>query len=133
MPLYEYQCEKCGNLFEVIQKFADAPIAKHEKCGGSVRRLLSAPALVFKGSGFYVNDYAKGSGSGSGSVPNPGSPTARAAYATSRSRALSARELFSGGEERSDRSTGALLAAGKKSRAADRARSGGRRSRRHGP
>lgn len=70
MPLYEYECEKCGNRFEVIQKFADKPVAVHDDCGGSVRRLLSVPALKFKGSGFYINDYAKSSGggaSGSGS------------------------------------------------------------------
>jgi putative FmdB family regulatory protein len=65
MPTYEYQCEKCGQLFEVRQKFADAPLTTHEVCGGSVHRLLSAPALQFKGSGWYITDYAKGSGSGS--------------------------------------------------------------------
>lgn len=65
MPLYEYKCEKCGNQFEVIQKFADQPLTVHEDCGGGVHRLLSAPALQFKGSGFYITDYAKGSGSGS--------------------------------------------------------------------
>ncbi len=65
MPTYEYQCEKCGDLFEVRQKFADAPLTTHEGCGGAVHRLLSAPALQFKGSGWYITDYAKGSGSGS--------------------------------------------------------------------
>jgi putative FmdB family regulatory protein len=59
MPLYEYKCEKCGELFEVMQKFSDEPLRVHEKCGGLVNRLLSAPALQFKGSGWYVNDYAK--------------------------------------------------------------------------
>ena len=59
MPLYEYKCEKCGDIFEVMQKFADEPLRVHEKCGGLVNRLLSAPALQFKGSGWYVNDYAK--------------------------------------------------------------------------
>jgi putative FmdB family regulatory protein len=60
MPLYEYQCEKCGSLFEVIQKFADAPLEVHENCGGAVKRLLSAPGLQFKGSGWYITDYARG-------------------------------------------------------------------------
>src|SRR5436305_1552266 len=59
MPLYEYECENCGDLFEVIQKFSDEPLTVHEKCGGKVHRILSAPALQFKGSGWYVNDYAK--------------------------------------------------------------------------
>jgi putative FmdB family regulatory protein len=66
MPLYEYQCEKCGDLFEVMQKFSDEPVKVHEKCGGHVRRLLSAPALQFKGSGWYITDYAKGSNPPSG-------------------------------------------------------------------
>jgi putative FmdB family regulatory protein len=65
MPLYEYQCENCGDVFEVMQKFADAPLTQHATCGGKVHRLLSAPALQFKGSGWYVNDYAKSSSSGS--------------------------------------------------------------------
>ena len=66
MPLYEYQCEKCGKVFEVIQKFVDAPLTLHEQCGGAVHRLLSAPALQFKGSGWYITDYAKSSRSPSG-------------------------------------------------------------------
>src|ERR1035438_2745319 len=60
MPLYEYQCSKCGEKFEVIQKFSDDPLKRHKGCRGSVHRLVSSPALHFKGSGWYVNDYAKG-------------------------------------------------------------------------
>jgi putative FmdB family regulatory protein len=59
MPLYEYQCAKCGKVFEVIQKFSDAPLEVHEGCGGEVVKLLSAPAFHFKGSGWYATDYAK--------------------------------------------------------------------------
>src|SRR5262249_43955321 len=59
MPLYEYQCSKCGRVFEVIQKFSDAPLTVHEECGGTVERLLSAPAFQFKGSGWYITDYAR--------------------------------------------------------------------------
>jgi putative FmdB family regulatory protein len=59
MPLYEYRCEGCGKQFEVIQKFSDQPLTTHDGCGGPVHRMLSAPALQFKGSGWYVNDYAK--------------------------------------------------------------------------
>jgi len=59
MPLYEYECAKCGERFEVIAKFSDAPLTKHEGCGGAVKRLLSAPAIQFKGSGWYVTDYAR--------------------------------------------------------------------------
>jgi len=59
MPLYEYQCEKCAHRFEVIQKYSDAPIAICPKCGGPVMKLLSSPAIQFKGSGWYITDYAK--------------------------------------------------------------------------
>jgi len=64
MPLYEYKCEGCGETFELRQKFAEQPLTVHDICGGKVHRVLSAPALQFKGSGFYINDYAKG-GNGS--------------------------------------------------------------------
>jgi putative FmdB family regulatory protein len=70
MPLYEYQCEKCGETFEAIQKFSDEPLALHETCGGPVHRLLSPPALQFKGSGWYITDYAKDSGSKSNGSAN---------------------------------------------------------------
>ena len=65
MPLYEYECLKCGERFEVIQRFSDAPITVcsqngDSQCDGAVRKLLSAPAIQFKGSGWYVNDYGKG-------------------------------------------------------------------------
>lgn len=66
MPLYEYKCDECSSVFEVRQKFSEEPLKLHEGCGGSVRRLLSAPALQFKGSGFYITDYTKGSGGANG-------------------------------------------------------------------
>ena len=59
MPLYEYQCDACGHRFEVIQKFSDAPIEKCHRCEGLVRKLLSSPAIHFKGSGWYITDYAR--------------------------------------------------------------------------
>ena len=61
MPLYEYECDACGRRFEVIhQKFSDPPVDVCKECGkGPVRRLLSSPAIQFKGSGFYITDYAK--------------------------------------------------------------------------
>jgi len=62
MPLYEYRCSKCSNVFEVIQKFSDTPLKKHQGCGGKVEKLISAPSFQFKGTGWYVTDYAKGSG-----------------------------------------------------------------------
>jgi putative FmdB family regulatory protein len=59
MPLYEYQCDACGHRFEVIQKFSDAPLESCPKCGAQVRKLLSSPAIQFKGSGWYITDYAR--------------------------------------------------------------------------
>src|ERR1700731_484628 len=61
MPIYEYKCDNCGEVFEVRQKFADEPLTVHEKCGGPVHRLMSTPSFNFKGSGWDVNDYGKGS------------------------------------------------------------------------
>lgn len=59
MPIYEYKCDLCDQVFEIRQKFADEPLTTHDTCGGPVRRLLSAPALQFKGSGWYITDYAR--------------------------------------------------------------------------
>ena len=60
MPLYEYQCKKCNKVFEVMQKFSDEPLKKHEGCGGKVEKQMSAPAFHLKGTGWYVTDYGKG-------------------------------------------------------------------------
>ncbi|HUD71609.1 MAG TPA: zinc ribbon domain-containing protein [Dongiaceae bacterium] len=69
MPLYEYQCRKCGHRFEEIQQYSDPPIKRCPKCKkGKVEKLLSAPAVQFKGTGWYVTDYGrKGSSGGSDS------------------------------------------------------------------
>jgi putative FmdB family regulatory protein len=63
MPLYEYECGSCAHRFERIQKFSDPLVDTCPKCGGVVRKLLSSPAIQFKGSGWYITDYAKRSGS----------------------------------------------------------------------
>jgi putative FmdB family regulatory protein len=59
MPLYEYECDACGHRFEVIQKFSDPPVETCQKCAGRVHKLLSSPAIQFKGSGWYITDYAR--------------------------------------------------------------------------
>jgi putative FmdB family regulatory protein len=59
MPLYEYKCEACGHRFEKIVKFSDPPLDACPKCGGKVEKLMSSPAFQFKGSGWYITDYAK--------------------------------------------------------------------------
>jgi putative FmdB family regulatory protein len=66
MPLYEYQCESCEHRFERIQKFTDPPPDACPKCGGPVRKLMSSPAIQFKGTGWYITDYAKKSGADAG-------------------------------------------------------------------
>jgi len=58
VPLYEYQCKKCKHKFEKIQKFSDQPVRKCPECGGPLEKLLHAPAVQFKGTGWYVTDYA---------------------------------------------------------------------------
>lgn len=74
MPLYEYQCTACGERTEIIQKVSDAPYTHCPKCGGEMKKLLSAPAIQFKGSGFYKTDYAapaSSGGSGEGAAAKP--------------------------------------------------------------
>jgi putative FmdB family regulatory protein len=66
MPLYEYQCTQCNTRTEVLQRLDDAPLATCPACGGPVKKLISSPAFQFKGSGWYVTDYAKKSGASAG-------------------------------------------------------------------
>jgi putative FmdB family regulatory protein len=62
MPTYEYKCEKCGNRFEKFQNMTDTPIKNCPKCNGPVRRLIgNGSGVIYKGSGFYINDYKNGS------------------------------------------------------------------------
>lgn len=70
MPIYEYACSKCGKTIEVIQKFSDPVLKKHQGCGGSLTKLISASGFRFKGSGWYVTDYArKGKNGGDSEAP----------------------------------------------------------------
>jgi putative FmdB family regulatory protein len=59
MPLYEYQCQACGRRLERIQKFSDPPLETCPHCGGKLEKLISSPAIQFKGSGWYITDYAR--------------------------------------------------------------------------
>jgi putative FmdB family regulatory protein len=67
MPNYEYLCKNCGHRFEQIRKFSDKPLRKCPECGGVIEQVISAPAVQFKGSGWYVTDYAKKSAGSAGS------------------------------------------------------------------
>lgn len=69
MPLYEYECARCGHTFEAVQKAGAAPLKKCPKCAGPLRKLPSAPAIHFKGSGWYVTDYAKKTSGGAEKPP----------------------------------------------------------------
>ena len=71
MPLYEYECHKCGRRFEVLVSAHKAQAQRCEECGGRCRRLLSPPAIIFKGSGFYTTDYARAGKSGGGDGGSP--------------------------------------------------------------
>ncbi|NQV40946.1 MAG: zinc ribbon domain-containing protein [Candidatus Marinimicrobia bacterium] len=63
MPTYEYECLSCGTHFDAFQKMSESPLDKCVQCKGSVRRIVSGGSgLIFKGSGFYITDYAKGKG-----------------------------------------------------------------------
>jgi len=73
MPLYEYQCDACGHRFELIhQKFSDPPASECPKCGGAVQKQVSSPAFQFKGSGWYITDYARKPESGRGDTKSEG-------------------------------------------------------------
>jgi putative FmdB family regulatory protein len=79
MPLYEYQCDACGHRFEVIQKFSDPLVESCPVCGKPVRKLLSSPAIQFKGSGWYITDYARKGSTDSGKSEGGGSKASKAA------------------------------------------------------
>ena len=64
MPLYEYQCQSCKERVEIIQNLSDPPYSHCPKCGGDMKKLISSPAIQFKGSGFYKTDYASSSSKG---------------------------------------------------------------------
>lgn len=72
MPIYEYECPKCGR-FDVLQKMSAKPLERHDVCGSKVRKLISASAFAFKGSGFYITDY---NGRNSAAITGKGEPKA---------------------------------------------------------
>jgi putative FmdB family regulatory protein len=77
MPIYEYQCQRCGQRSEHMQRVADPPLTVCESCGGELKRLISAPAVQFKGSGWYVTDYAGKKGGGGGRKGDDGAGAAK--------------------------------------------------------
>ena len=89
MPIYEYKCDRCEDVFEVIQKFVDPPLTVHEVCGGNVVRLISTSALQFKGSGFYITDYKKSGGNGTKSANSKNSDSKNSDSSSSTSKSES--------------------------------------------
>ena len=87
MPIYEYECELCRRRFERIQKLSDPLVTSCPNCGGSVHKMFSVPALQFKGSGFYVTDYARPAGGGASSEGTGSAPAAKPAQAAGGSHA----------------------------------------------
>lgn len=76
MPTYAYQCDACGSEVEVFQKMSDEPLTECDSCGGVLKKRMFPVGIVFKGSGFYVNDYAKKSSNASSTAaPAPATET----------------------------------------------------------
>ena len=100
MPLYEYQCKKCHSLTERIQKFSDPPLESCPHCGGEVEQLLSAPAVQFKGSGWYVTDYAKKSSSKSSGGSGNGASSSTESKPESAGSSSSTTEKSSSGSDK---------------------------------
>jgi putative FmdB family regulatory protein len=109
MPLYEYQCESCSVRFERIQKFSDPPEKVCPTCGGPVRKLLSSPAIQFKGSGFYITDYAK---KGDKRSESSGSTSSDSSSSGSSSAASSSSDAASSGKDSSSRDSSGSSAGG---------------------
>jgi putative FmdB family regulatory protein len=104
VPLYEYQCPTCGR-FEVIRKFSDAPLSECPTCGKPITKLFSAPAIQFKGAGWYVNDYAKKSTNGEGSKSGESANSSKESSSASKEATGSASSDSSSSKETSAPST----------------------------
>jgi putative FmdB family regulatory protein len=88
MPLYEYVCRDCKRKTEVLQRMKERPLRICPRCGGKLKKAFSAPAIQFKGSGFYTTDYARGTNAGkSGESPKAGSDSKSPEAKTSESKA----------------------------------------------
>src|SRR4029078_6191794 len=106
MPIYEFECQKCKTHIEVFQKLSDKPPTKCRKCGGKLEKVISAPAIQFKGSGWYVTDYAgKGKATkGDKSESEPTSDSAKSENKKENSPEKKSSEKTSGPKSSGDRS-----------------------------
>lgn len=123
MPLYEYQCRACDHRFERIRKFSDQPLTECPACGGEVEKLFSSPAFQFKGSGFYITDYArKSEGAGSdkdGGSSKEGGASSESGSATKESSPSSSSESSSSKESSSADTKGSDKSPSKTSKASE--------------
>jgi putative FmdB family regulatory protein len=105
VPLYEYECGKCGHRFEKIQKFSDPPPKSCPECGGKVKKLPSAPAIQFKGTGWYITDYARKTSHGPEGKESKASESEEKGGKSSESQEKSAqaKEKFASEKEKSSR------------------------------
>jgi putative FmdB family regulatory protein len=123
MPLYEYECKKCHHRFEKIQKFSDPHVKKCPKCGGPIEQVISAPAVQFKGSGWYVTDYAKKSSAPSSSNSSNSSNGDSSSKKESKSKSEdSSKSESSQKSESSHRSEGSQKSEGSKKSSEDSSR-----------
>ncbi|MGN6185170.1 MAG: FmdB family zinc ribbon protein [Thermoanaerobaculia bacterium] len=89
MPIYEYQCTSCNERHEIIQRISEEPLTHCPKCGGDMKKLISSPAIQFKGSGFYKTDYASSSSSSKSSSSSSKSSSTEAAKPETKSESKS--------------------------------------------
>lgn len=101
MPIYEYQCRKCKNTTEVIQKITDKPLTKCRECGGRLEKLISSPAIQFKGTGWYVTDYARKGEKADGGDGKKAESEAPAAGATEKKEDKAKTEKSESGDKKS--------------------------------
>jgi putative FmdB family regulatory protein len=104
LPIYEYECQKCHHRFEKIQQYSDAPETKCPKCRGKLEKVITAPSVQFKGSGWYVNDYGRGkASSGSSSKHDSGSESGKVESSAEKSESKSESKTESKSDSKSDK------------------------------
>jgi len=107
MPLYEYLCNKCAKKTEVIQRVGETPLKVCPHCGGRLKKAISAPAIQFKGSGWYVTDYARGSKEGGGRKESDSSGESKSEKSESKSESAGKSEKVEKKSEKKDKKASA--------------------------
>lgn len=118
MPTYEYQCGTCGNRFEKYQSFSDEPIKICPECGNEVRKVFSAAGIIFKGSGWYVNDSRKSSSSKNGAKASTDGDSSKSESSETKTEVKAEASTDSKSETKSENKSDSSKADGKKEAAA---------------